>query len=203
MHKLNIHLTQTGVLIGRESPFNLITPQFIGQMYIQDNGYVHISHGLNSDDWTQLQSGYSLNVAVSTYEEMLRLPKKLGSTCFVEELSTYFKFIGDEWVVDKGYVLQKEEPVDKSVIWFTPESNGLKKPPNSSITIEELVATISVLVTKIRGLDKRITYLEENGYRPPSGGEDGDNSQESDILLLEDGTPLLLEDGSTIKLETI
>lgn len=204
MKKINTHLTQNGVLLGTDSPTNVVTPHFIGQLYIQDNNDVHIAHGLNSSDWTKLQSGYSLNLSVPTYEDMLRLPQRLGTTCFVEESSTYYRFINNDWVVDRNYVLQADEPTDKNVIWFTPEGT-VAKPSNSDITIEELVATISVLVTKIRGLEKRLTYLEENGYKPPTngggGGEGGDNTQETNILLLENGEPLLLENGSTIQLE--
>lgn len=204
MKKINTHLTQNGVLLGTDSPTNVVTPHFIGQLYIQNNNDVHIAHGLNSSDWTKLQSGYSLSLSVPTYEDMLRLPQREGTTCYVEESKTYYRLVDNNWVADRNYVLQAEEPTDKNVIWFTPEGT-VAKPSNSDITIEELVATISVLVTKIRGLEKRIAYLEENGIsKPPiggGGGEGGDNTQETNILLLENGEPLLLENGSTIQLE--
>ena len=74
MKKINTHLTQNGVLLGTDSPTNVVTPHFIGQLYIQDNNDVHIAHGLNSSDWTKLESGYSLSLSVSTYADMLSLP---------------------------------------------------------------------------------------------------------------------------------
>lgn len=203
MNRINTHLTQNGVLVGAESPIDVVTPQFIGQHFIQDNGDVFIAYGLNSSDWTRLQSGYSLSLSVPTYEDMFNLPQKSGTSCFVEETNTYYKFINNNWVVDRNYVLQKEEPTNKNVIWFAPEGT-IPKSSESTITIEELVASISVLVNKIKGLENRLIYIEQNGVKPPNGGgEGGGSTEESDILLLEDGTPLLLEDGSTIKLENI
>ena len=202
MKKINTHLTQNGVLLGTDSPTNVVTPHFIGQLYIQNNNDVHIAHGLNSSDWTKLQSGYSLSLSVPTYEDMLRLPQREGTTCYVEESKTYYRLVDNNWVADRNYVLQKEEPTNKNVIWFAPEGT-IPKSSESTITVEELVASISVLVNKIKGLENRLMYIEQNGVKPPNGGEGEGSTEESDILLLEDGTPLLLEDGSTIKLENI
>lgn len=197
MNKLNTHLTRNGVLTGQSSPVGVISPQFIGQHYIQDDGEVYVSYGLNSNAWNKLQSGDSLNISVPTYEDMLKLPTKAGSICFVEESETFYKFIDNEWKIDRNYVVQTEEPQDKNVIWFSPVGTVAKPSTHSDVTVEELVASVSVLVTKIRGLEKRIAYIEDNGFQPPS------NEDEKGVLLMENGEKLLLEDGSSIQLENI
>lgn len=201
MKKLNTHLTRNGVLVGNSSPIDVITPQFIGQHYIEENGNMYVAYGLNSNQWNTVQSDKPLTLSTFTYEEMIDLPLnslRNGSICYVEESTTYYRLINDKWEVDRNYVLQDEEPTDKNVIWFTPSGTTVEN-SNSKVTIEELVASISVLVAKISGLEKRIYYLEHQDEEE----EDipTDDETEENAILLEDGGVLSLEDGGAFKLE--
>lgn len=201
MKKLNTHLTRNGVLVGNTSPVNTVTPQFIGQHYIQENGDVYIAYGVNPNQWNNLQSDKPLTLSTSTYDEMIDLPLeglRNGTICYVEELSIYYRLINDKWEIDRNYVLQDEEPTDKNVIWFTP-SGTVKQPSQSKVTIEELVASISVLVSKISGLEKRIYDLEHEGEEEEDTPVEDET--EENAILLEDGGVLSLEDGGAFKLE--
>lgn len=211
MSKLNTHLTQNGVLVGSYSPVNLVTPQFIGQHFIEESGKVYVAYGLNESQWSLLQSGSTATLSVSKYEDMLNIPTaslSIGCKCYVEELNTYYKFVNGQWELDRSYVLQEEAPTDTSVIWFSPSGTAIS-PSQSTVTVEELVANISVLVTKMKALDKkvidldeRLTFVEENVDLPTDDEDEETEGDEQDILLLETGDKLTLEDGNAIKLET-
>lgn len=198
MNKLYTHLTQQGILQGKISPIDNVTPQFIGQQYIENQEKLYIANGLTSNSWHLIHSGLLLSLSVKTYNDLLNIPLstlKEGARCYVEDQYSYYKLVGSEWLFEANYSYQVEEPKDKSVIWFTPLGKVLEK-DNSPVTVEELMASISVLVAKIKGLEKRVEYLEEHGVSNPS------NPTLTEIIILEDGNPLLLEDGNNIKLET-
>lgn len=198
MNKIYTHLTQNGILQGTISPQGNVTPQFIGQHYLENEKTLYIANGLTQDSWQLIHSGTQLLLTVDTYQDLLNLPLtnlKDGSKCFVEEMHSYYKLINNAWRIETNYSYQVEEPVDKSVIWFTPLGKVVDKDTSSNVTIEELMASISVLVAKIKGLEQRVTYLEEHGVVNPS-------NPTTEGLLLEDGSPLVLEDGSNIKLES-
>ena len=196
--KLYTHLTQEGILHGNLSPLGSITPQFIGQHYIENQERVYIANGLTSNSWHLLHSGLLLNLSVKTYKDLINIPLntvKDGARCYVEEEYAYYKLVKGEWLFEANYSYQIEEPKDKSVIWFSPLGKVINK-DTSNVTIEELMASISVLVAKVKGLEKRVEYLEEHGVSNPS------NPNLTEIIVLEDGNPLLLEDGNNIKLES-
>lgn len=193
------HLTQNGILQGNMSPLDNVVPQFIGQQYLENQDKLYIANGLTPQSWHLIHSGVQLLLSVETYNDLMNTPLthlKDGARCFVEETHLYYKLIDGVWRVESTYSYQIEEPVDKSVIWFTPLGKVVEKDTTSNITLEELMASISVLVAKIKGLEQRVTYLEEHGVVNP-------NNPSSEGLLLEDGNPLLLEDGNNIKLESV
>ena len=195
-NKLNTHLTQNGIITGGNSPKGIVTPQYVGQIYVDEiTGEIYIAYGLHANFWNRLQTGKSLIMTLPSYKDLELLPiqsLESGTKCFVEETGTYYKFLNNKWRIDTSYLHQEEEPTDTSVIWFTP-SGTVVNDTKSHITIEELMANISVLVTKIKGLEGRVAYLEKHG---------GSNTPvETDIILLENGDPITLENGDSLKLE--
>lgn len=50
-----VHLTKNDFLTGDFSPVNKVTPDFVGQFYIQGGKLVYIATNLNSTDWLALQ----------------------------------------------------------------------------------------------------------------------------------------------------
>ena len=91
-------------------------------------------------------------------------------------------------------VIQNEEPEDNTVIWFDPEEDE-EEPKDPYIS--ELKLIIKTMTEKIQALTTKVEYLESVVGK----GEGGGTSNNSNCILLEDGTPLLLEDGGVIYLE--
>lgn len=200
MDKLVTHLTQKGILQGTITPIDNVTPQFVGQHYIENQEKLYIANGLTQQSWHLIHSGSQLLLSVETYTELMNLPLvtlKNGARCYVNETHSYYKLIDSVWRSETNYSYQVEEPLDKSVIWFTPLGKVVEKDTSSNVTLEELMASISVLVAKIKGLEQRVEYLEEFGVSNPS------SPTITESLLLEDGNPLTLEDGNSIKLESV
>ena len=50
-----VHLTKHDFLTGDFSPVNQVTPDFVGQIYIQGNKLMYIATNLNSTDWLAIQ----------------------------------------------------------------------------------------------------------------------------------------------------
>ena len=96
-----------------------------------------------------------------------------------------------------------EPPEDTSMIWLDTNSDGILDDESETDvqTVSKLLSRIGELENTVALLAKRVAYLEENGVVAPGGGGGTDNDT-TNVILLEDGTPLLLEDGTPLLLES-
>lgn len=61
-----IHITRDNTLQGEKSPIDLITPEFIGQTYVDSKGVQYIAYGVTNKDWSCNQPKQDLNLKTTS-----------------------------------------------------------------------------------------------------------------------------------------
>ena len=63
-----VHITRQNMLQGAKSPIGVVTPQFIGQQYIDSTGSVYIAYALDKDSWASTQARLDNNLTTNSKE---------------------------------------------------------------------------------------------------------------------------------------
>ena len=162
---------------------------------------------------------------VSTYEQMLSLSTgnlMNGAICFVDDLETYYSYTtSNGWEImttsgnGSGSQIEDiyshiwigpdppEDDKDGKILWLDTNEDGIIEGEDDLNLLYNLRDKINEMQTEIEVLNSRVKYLEENGVivGPEPGPSPGPDTDEDDIILLEDGSSLLLENGSNLLLE--
>ena len=92
-----------------------------------------------------------------------------------------------------------DPPEDDRMLWLDTNEDGIVEGTDDILLLYALQEKIIELQTEIELLKNRVKYLEDHGVAvDPSPGPDTD---EDDIILLEDGSEILLENGLNLLLE--
>ena len=156
---------------------------------------------------------------VSTYEQMLSLNINNlmnGAICFVDDLETYYSYTtSNGWEImttsgnGSGGQIEDiyshiwigpdppEDDKDGKVLWLDTNEDGIIEGEDDLNLLYNLRDKINEMQTEIEVLNSRVKYLEENGVIVGPGPD----TDEDDIILLEDGTEILTEDGLVLLLE--
>ena len=162
---------------------------------------------------------------VSTYEQMLSLNINNlmnGAICFVDDLETYYSYTtSNGWEImttngnGSGGQIEDiyshiwigpnppEDDKNGKILWLDTNEDGIIEGEDDLNLLYNLRDKINEMQTEIEVLNNRVKYLEENGVivGPEPGPSPGPDTDEDDIILLEDGSSLLLENGSNLLLE--
>ena len=160
---------------------------------------------------------------VSTYEQMLSLNMNSlmnGAICFVDDLETYYSYTtSNGWEImttsgnGSGGQIEDiyshiwigpdppEDDKDGKILWLDTNEDGIIEGEDDLNLLYNLRDKINEMQTEIEVLNSRVKYLEENGVIVGPDPGPGPDTNEDDIILLEDGSSLLLENGSNLLLE--
>ena len=168
---------------------------------------------------------------VSTYEQMLSLNMNNlmnGAICFVDDLETYYSYTtSNGWKVmttsgngsSSGGQIEDiyshiwigpdppEDDKDGKILWLDTNEDGIVEGEDDLNLLYSLRDKINEMQTEIEVLNSRVKYLEENGVivgpdpGPDPGPSPGPDTDEDDIILLEDGSEILLEKDGSLLLE--
>ena len=166
---------------------------------------------------------------VSTYEQMLSLNINNlmnGAICFVDDLETYYSYTtSNGWKVmttsgnNSGSQIEDiyshiwigpdppEDDKDGKILWLDTNEDGIIEGEDDLNLLYNLRDKINEMQTEIEVLNSRVKYLEENGVvvgpdpGPDPGPSPGPDTDEDDIILLEDGSEILLEKDGSLLLE--
>lgn len=63
-----VHITRNDMLRGDKSPIGVVTPQFVGQQYIDSTGSVYIAYALDKNNWVATQPKVDPNLKTQSKE---------------------------------------------------------------------------------------------------------------------------------------
>lgn len=124
--KLITHITRENVLKGVNSPINKVTPEFIGQQYIDSQGNIYISYALDKDSWASTQARLDNNLKTNS-KEVVGAINELNEQCKenmsqLEHKTTEFNTVADM----KNYNCKKNDKVKTFGYYSVNDGGGAK-----------------------------------------------------------------------------
>ena len=139
-----------------------------------------------------------------------------GAICYVSTEDKYYSYSANgSWKPmqtsssggsDDGYShiwVGPDPPANENMLWLDTNSDGVIEGEDDLNLLYNLRDKINEMQTEIEVLNSRVKYLEENGVivGPDPGPSPGPDTDEDDIILLEDGSEILLEKDGSLLLE--
>lgn len=147
---------------------------------------------------------------------------KYGAICYVIEIDTYYRYAADGWQIlstsggntelppapeepDKDIYshiwIGPDPPADDNMLWLDTNEDGIIEGEDDILLLYALRDKMNKLQTEVEVLKGRVKYLEDHGVAVDPNPGPGSDTNEDDLILLEDGSEILLEDGLNLLLE--